>query len=228
MLPVSWNRVKLCFFLLFQWFGFLFQSDEEPMSTSTMDTVSSTSTLTTLLRSPTHSSASHNHSHLIAQLMNNPSASSINNNLQHTNGSQTFASLLNDSETNSGGCSSTPLLQNALQNNVSNGLIDARHIKRENSVAAANPLLAGEYCRAHLNWMKCFWRFELNDKFNVTFICFWNFFDVILICLGIFMYVIFIGGCHMRGFVFFFNSHCILQYCFTYAVTEIRDIEGVT
>lgn len=113
------------------------------MSTSAMDTVSSTSTYTTLLRSPQHSMSNHNH--LISHLGNNPSASPLGHHMQHTNGSQTFESLLNDSETNGNGCTNTPLLQNALQNNAPNGLIDARHIKRENSVAAANPLLAGEY-----------------------------------------------------------------------------------
>ncbi|KAK8753042.1 hypothetical protein OTU49_002205 [Cherax quadricarinatus] len=119
-------------------------SDEEPMSTSAMETVSSSSsTLTTLLRSPPHSTLNHNHSHLITQLINSPQNTSLSNNLQHINGSQTFASLLNDSETDNGGCSNAPLLQNALQNNLSNGLIDSRHIKREHSVAAANPLLAG-------------------------------------------------------------------------------------
>ncbi|XP_045588684.2 ecdysone-induced protein 74EF [Procambarus clarkii] len=124
-------------------------SDEEPMSTSAMETVSSTSTLTTLLRSSPHSNLNHNHNHLITQLMNSAPISSISNNLQHNNGSQTFASLLNDSEANGGGCSSTPLLQNALQNNISNGLIDSRHIKRENSVAAANPLLAEVWPISH-------------------------------------------------------------------------------
>ncbi|XP_063603982.1 ecdysone-induced protein 74EF-like isoform X4 [Penaeus indicus] len=122
-------------------------SDEEPMSTSTLEAVSSTSTLNSVLRSSPLSGPNHNHNHLISQLINNPMASSnSNNNLHNTNGNQSFASLLNDSETNGvgNGCSSTSLLQNALQNNGSaNGLIDARHIKRENSVAAANPLLAG-------------------------------------------------------------------------------------
>ncbi|XP_069991507.1 ecdysone-induced protein 74EF isoform X3 [Penaeus vannamei] len=122
-------------------------SDEEPMSTSTLEAVSSTSTLNSVLRSSPLSGPNHNHNHLISQLINNPMASSnSNNNLHNTNGNQSFASLLNDSETNGvgNGCSSTSLLQNALQNNCSaNGLIDARHIKRENSVAAANPLLAG-------------------------------------------------------------------------------------
>ncbi|KAG0714661.1 Ecdysone-induced protein 74EF isoform A [Chionoecetes opilio] len=113
-------------------------SDEEPMSTSTMDTVSSTSTLTPLLRSPHH--ALSNHNHLMSHLNNNPSASPLSHHLQHTNGGHTFESLLND-EMN--GCTNTSLLQNALQNHTQNGLIDVRHIKRENSVAAANPLLAG-------------------------------------------------------------------------------------
>ncbi|XP_050738165.1 ecdysone-induced protein 74EF-like isoform X2 [Eriocheir sinensis] len=113
-------------------------SDEEPMSTSTMDAVSSTSTLT-LMRSPQHSMSSH--SHLMSHLGNNACASPLGHHMQHTNGSQTFESLLNDSETNGNGCTNTSLLQNALQNNP-NGLIDPRHIKRENSVAAANPLLA--------------------------------------------------------------------------------------
>lgn len=109
------------------------------MSTSTMDAVSSTSTLT-LMRSPQHSMSSH--SHLMSHLGNNACASPLGHHMQHTNGSQTFESLLNDSETNGNGCTNTSLLQNALQNNP-NGLIDPRHIKRENSVAAANPLLAG-------------------------------------------------------------------------------------
>ncbi|MPC63057.1 hypothetical protein E2C01_057149 [Portunus trituberculatus] len=116
------------------------QSDEEPMSTSTMDTVSSTSTLTPLLRSPQHGLSNHNH--LMSHLSSNPTASPLIHHMQHTNGGQTFESLLND-ETNG---TNTSLLQNALQNNAQNGLIDVRHIKRENSVAAANPLLAGECC----------------------------------------------------------------------------------
>ncbi|XP_045137238.1 ecdysone-induced protein 74EF-like isoform X2 [Portunus trituberculatus] len=112
-------------------------SDEEPMSTSTMDIVSSTSTLTPLLRSPQHGLSNHNH--LMSHLSSNPTASPLTHHMQHTNGGQTFESLLND-ETNG---TNTSLLQNALQNNAQNGLIDVRHIKRENSVAAANPLLAG-------------------------------------------------------------------------------------
>ncbi|XP_047492883.1 ecdysone-induced protein 74EF-like isoform X7 [Penaeus chinensis] len=128
-------------------------SDEEPMSTSTLEAVSSTSTLNSVLRSSPLSGHNHNHNHLISQLINNPMASSnSNNNLHNTNGNQSFASLLNDSETNGigNGCSSTSLLQNALQNNGSaNGLIDARHIKRENSVAAANPLLAEAWPISH-------------------------------------------------------------------------------
>lgn len=138
----------------------ILQSDEEPMSTSTLEAVSSTSTLNSVLRSSPLSGPNHNHNHLISQLINNPMASSnSNNNLHNTNGNQSFASLLNDSETNGvgNGCSSTSLLQNALQNNCSaNGLIDARHIKRENSVAAANPLLAGEFSFLFYSFMRCF------------------------------------------------------------------------
>ncbi|XP_068202341.1 ecdysone-induced protein 74EF isoform X1 [Palaemon carinicauda] len=120
-------------------------SDEEPMST--METVSSTSTLTPLSRS-SPLSMNTNHTHLVNQLINNPQLSSNNHNVS----SQSFASLLNDSDVNGvgNGCSSTSLLQNALQNNTSTtGPIDTRHIKRENSVAAANPLLAEAWPISH-------------------------------------------------------------------------------
>lgn len=118
------------------------------------DCVSSTSTLTNLLRSSPASGNINHQNNIIAQLINSSSSSNNNNsssshNLNNSSSSchQSFASLLNDVETSgSNNCSSSSisaasLLQNALQNN--SGLIDPRHIKRETSVAANNPLLAG-------------------------------------------------------------------------------------
>ncbi|CAL4068376.1 unnamed protein product [Meganyctiphanes norvegica] len=140
----------------------------EDLSISTSnsyDCVSSTSTLTNLLRSSPASGNINQQNNIIAHLINNSSSNNNNNsssshNLHNSssnsssNHHQSFASLLNDVDTsgsnncsssslNGNNCSSSAasLLQNALQNN--SGLIDPRHIKRENSVAAANPLLAG-------------------------------------------------------------------------------------
>ncbi|XP_076068220.1 uncharacterized protein LOC143040729 isoform X4 [Oratosquilla oratoria] len=125
----------------------LHSSDEEPISSSNLNNVSSTSTLTSLLRSTPLNASSHHHN-LLSQLVNSPSHNGGINN-------QSFASLLGDTDGGNMGMGVTSLLQNALQQQQQQQqqqhqqqqqqqqqLLESRGIKREHSVAAANPLLA--------------------------------------------------------------------------------------
>lgn len=117
-----------------------------------MGNESNSTTLTSLLKPSSLSSPNNNGGHLNANNNNNhvltPLVNSTNGQLNYNDSNNidsSFASLLSDTETSSSlgdHCSTNPsMLQNALQNNH---MEPQRRIKKENSVAASNPLLAGK------------------------------------------------------------------------------------